>query len=81
MWILSFVIDMITMQIKPLVHVCFVFIVHISMELIEAHSSEPNVVDATPNDVKWGHYYVGLVDQLELRPFDVLTSFRLENEM
>jgi hypothetical protein len=51
------------------------------MELVEAHSSEPNVVDATPNDVEWGYYCVGLVDQSELRPLDVLTSFCFENGM
>jgi hypothetical protein len=32
------------------------------MELVEARSSEPNVVDATPNDVEWGYYYVRLMD-------------------
>jgi hypothetical protein len=51
------------------------------MELVDACSSEPNVEDASTNDVKQGHYCPGLVDHLELKPFDVLTSSRLKNKM
>jgi hypothetical protein len=50
------------------------------MELIDVHSNEPNVENATPNDVEQGYYCLGLVDHLELRPFNVLTSSYLENE-
>jgi hypothetical protein len=50
------------------------------MESINPHSSEPSVEDATPNDVKWGYHFLGLVDHLKLRPFDVLTSFHPKNE-
>jgi hypothetical protein len=51
------------------------------MELVEAHSWGPDVEDVTPNDVKWGYYCRRLVDHLQLRPFDVLTSSGLEIEM
>jgi hypothetical protein len=50
------------------------------MELVDVCSNEPGVEDATPNDVKRGYYCIGLVDHLELRPFDVSTSSHLENE-
>jgi hypothetical protein len=32
------------------------------MELVDAHSSEPDVEDVTPHDVEWGYYCPGLVD-------------------
>ncbi len=67
---------MMEMQIKPLVNVRFVFTVHVSKESVDVCSSEPGVEDATPNDVEWGYYCLGLVDHSELKPFDVLTSFR-----
>jgi hypothetical protein len=50
------------------------------MELIEARSCKPDVEDVTPNDVEWGYYCLRLVDDLELRPFDVSTSSSLEIE-
>jgi hypothetical protein len=50
------------------------------MELLNVRSSELGVEDTTPNDVEQGYYCLGLVDHLELRPFDVLTSSHLENE-
>jgi hypothetical protein len=51
------------------------------MEAIDVCSSEPNFEDATPNDVEQGYYCSRLVDHLKLRPLDVSTSSRLENEM
>ncbi len=50
------------------------------MELIDAWSNEPGVEGITPNDVEWGYYCLELVDHLELRALDVLTSFPLQNE-
>jgi hypothetical protein len=50
------------------------------MELVDAHSSELRVEDITPNDVERGYYFPRLVDHLELKALDVLTSFRPENE-
>jgi hypothetical protein len=50
------------------------------MELINVHSSEPDVEDVTLNDVERGYYCFRLVDHSELRPFDVSTSSHLENE-
>jgi hypothetical protein len=44
------------------------------MELVDVHFGEPDVEDVTPNDVDWGYYCPRLVDHLELRPFEVLTS-------
>lgn len=61
-------------------NVRFVFIVHVSMELVDGRSREFNVEDITPNDVEWGYYYPELVDHLELRALDVLTSFRPKNQ-
>ncbi len=49
---------------------------YVSMESVDAHSSEPGVEDATLNDVEGGYYCHRLVDHLELRPFDVSTSSR-----
>jgi hypothetical protein len=50
------------------------------MELVNVRSSELGVEDTTPNDVERAYYCLGLVDHLELRPLDVLTSFHHENE-
>jgi len=51
------------------------------MGSVDACSSEPSVEDATPNDVEGGYYCPSLVDHLELKPFDVLTSSHPKNEM
>jgi hypothetical protein len=50
------------------------------MELVDVRFSELSVEDITPNDVERGYYYPELVDYLELRALDVLTSFPLKNE-
>jgi hypothetical protein len=68
LWILSFAIDMMKMWIEPSVKVCFVFIVHISMELVEACSSEFDVADATLNDVKWDIIVLDLWTNWSLGP-------------
>ncbi len=52
MWIFSFAIDMMDMQIEPSVNVHFVYIFHVSMELVDACFNEPDVEDTTPNDVE-----------------------------
>jgi hypothetical protein len=51
------------------------------MESVNARSNELSVEDVTPIDVKWRYYCPRLVDHLELRPLDVLTSSSLEIEM
>jgi hypothetical protein len=50
------------------------------MESVDVRYSVPDVENATPNDVKQGHYCLGLVDHLELKPSNVLTSLCPKNE-
>jgi hypothetical protein len=45
------------------------------MESVDVCSSEPNVEDVALNDVEGGYHCHRLVDHLELKPFDVSTSF------
>jgi len=54
LWIISFIIDMMEMQIKPLIDVHFVFTFQVLMKSVNVHSSEPNVEDVTPHDVEQG---------------------------
>jgi hypothetical protein len=80
LWILSFAFDMMEMYIEPLVNIHFIFIFDVSMELVNACSSEPSVENVAPNDVEQVYYYPRLVDHLELRPIEISTSFGLEIE-
>lgn len=66
---------------EPIANVHFVFIVQVSMESIDVHSSALNVKDVTPHDVELGYYCPRPVDHLEVNPFHILTSYCAKNEM